>query len=72
MLQRSEPTHSYSLKLLPGKVDAITGRVVCQRCIMRRCMDHEPRLVAVHHAKEGLELYGCHACKDFLIRILQS
>jgi hypothetical protein len=68
MIHRESPTHSFSLKLYPGKLDGVSGRVVCQYCIMRRCRDYEPGLVAVHHAKK-LKLFGCDLCRTFLIRI---
>lgn len=70
MIHRESPTHSFSLKLFPGRVDAVSGRVVCQRCIMRRCQEYEPRLVAVHHARKELQLFGCDVCRTFLIRIV--
>lgn len=72
LIHRASPTHSFSLKLYPGKVDVASGRIFCQYCLMKRCRDYEPRVVLVHHSKRGLELYGCGPCKDFLIRTVNQ
>lgn len=70
-INRLEPQRSYSLKLYPGQFNESLDRVTCQRCLSRRCQDYEPTLIAVHHSKEGLQLYGCQSCNEFLIRIMQ-
>jgi len=64
MLQRSGPTHSYGLKIFQGRL-SFDGRVVCGRCVSRRCFDSS-RLVV---AKKDVSLFGCDGCRDFLIRV---
>ena len=68
LIHRSYAEHSYSLKVYEGKVQSFSGRVICGRCVSRRCFDCS-QLVA---AKEGFSLFGCDRCKDFLIRTVQS
>ena len=64
LIHRSYAEHSYSLKVFQGRL-SFDGRVVCGRCVSRRCFDSS-RLVV---AKKDVSLFGCDGCHDFLIRM---